>query len=242
MSMSRSDEADPSASGAAPARAGLLGPVEGARYEFSADLVTLTEARPAEAEAIRTIRTHIIARHIKDGRRGVAVCGPSAGVGCTFTAANLSVALAQVGIPTLLIDGDMRAPQLDTMIRPQVETFGLRHCIEHDGPPAGDCIHMEVLPNLSVLYAGGHADSAQELLAGEPFRRLIERSMRDYEFTIINTPPANLCADARRISSLIGYSIIVARANVTLTSEVGSLAEKLHEDGARVVGTILNEF
>ena len=60
------------------------------RYAFSSELVTLTDARPAEAEAIRTIRTHIIARHIDDGRRGLVVCGPRPGVGCSFTAATIT--------------------------------------------------------------------------------------------------------------------------------------------------------
>lgn len=216
-------------------------PAPTARYEMSADLVTLSDARPNEAEAMRTIRTHIVARHMKDGRRGIAICGPGPGVGTTFTATNLAVALAQVGVATLLIDGNMRTPGVERFIKPEVETPGLRHCIDADGPTPTECIHQEVLPNLSVLYSGGHADNAQELLASDNFRRLIDRSLRDYEFTVIDTPPANECADARRISSLIGYTVIVARANVTLTNEVAELADKLQEDGARVVGTVLNE-
>lgn len=216
-------------------------PPAAARYEFSTDLVTLVDHRPEEAEAIRTIRTHIIARHLKDGRRGLAVCGASKGVGCTFTATNLAVSLAQVGVATLLIDGDLREPRLDTLIRPQAEPTGVRQCLTDGGGEASSYIHPEVIPNLSLLYSGGVASNAQELLAGDPFRRLIERCLRDFEFTIIDTPPANLCADARRVSSLLGYALVVARANVSRVSELNALAGHLQEDGARVVGTVLNE-
>lgn len=222
-----------------PAQAGEAG--SAARYELSPDLVTLSEGRESEAEALRTIRTHIIARHMKDGRRGIAVCGPAEGVGCTFTAVNLAVSLAQVGIATLLIDGDMRSPGVESMIRPQQATLGLKQVISSDDVSLTECTHNEVLPNLSILYAGGQAENAQELLAGEGFRRLMERSLRDYEFTVIDTPPTKTCADARRIGTIIGYTLIVARANVTLTHEVSELAESLQEDGTRVVGTILNE-
>jgi capsular exopolysaccharide synthesis family protein len=211
------------------------------RYEFSGDLVTLTDARPSEAEAIRTVRTHIVARHIEDGRRGLAVCATTKGAGCTFTAVNLAVALAQVGIATLLIDGDLRAPQVEDFIRPQTLTGGLRQCIGDEGLLPSDVIHAEPLPNLSVLYSGGIADNPQELLAGESFRRLIDRCLRDFEFTIIDTPPTNRCADARRISSVIGYSLIVAKSNVSMMGDVAQLASKLQDDHARVIGTVLNE-
>src|SRR5881394_2257900 len=122
------------------------------RYELSGELVTLSDARPAEAEAVRTIRTHMVARHLEDGRRGLSVAGPTSGVGCTYTAANLAVALSQVGISTLLIDGDLRAPRVEEFIRPERPTSGLRQYLEDGG--AGrlhDHVHNEVLPNLSVL-------------------------------------------------------------------------------------------
>lgn len=211
------------------------------RYEFSPDLVTLVGDRALEAEGIRTIRTHIIARHIKDGRRGLAVCAASKNVGCTFTAANLAVSLAQVGVATLLVDGNMREPQLETMFRPQTSVPGLMQVLELDGDKTGPHVHAEVIPNLSLLYSGGQATNAQELLAGEAFRSFIQRSLRDFEFTIVDTPAANTCADALRISSMVGYALIVARANFSRVSEVSSLASELHEDGARVVGTVLNE-
>jgi len=211
------------------------------QYELSGDLVTLTDVRLSEAEAIRTIRTHITARHIKDGRRGIAVCAPSAESGCTFTAVNLALALSQVGTATLLIDCDMRSPSVERFIRPRTASTGLSDYIASEDMSASDCIHSEVLPNLSILYAGGASDNAQELLAAERFRQLIDRCLRDYEFTIIDTPPTNACADARRIGSIIGYMLIVARANVTLLNDVSTLAQRLQEDGTRVVGTVLNE-
>jgi capsular exopolysaccharide synthesis family protein len=218
-------------------------PTAGIQYEFSPELVTLVDHRPEETEAIRTVRTHIIARHIKDGRRGLAICAATPGVGCTFTATNLAVSLAQVGVATLLIDGNMREPSLERLVRPgNAATSGLKQCITEEGGYAGALIHPEVIPNLSLLYAGGVADNAQELLAGDAFRTLIERCLRDFEFTIIDTPPASICADARRIGTMVGYALIVARAHASRMADVSNLAGQLQEDGAQVVGTVLNEI
>jgi protein-tyrosine kinase len=210
-------------------------------YTLSPDLVTLSDARAAEAEAIRTMRTHIMARHLDDGRRGLAMCAATKGAGCTFMAANLAVSLAQIGVKTLLIDGDLRAPSIDQLIRPSQPSNGLKQCIVSPDLHSNDQIHVEVLPNLAVLYAGGVADNAQELLGAEAFKVLMQRCLRDFDFTIVDTPPTNLCADARRISTIIGYSVVVAKRNVSYYGEMASLAAQLEEDGARVVGTVLNE-
>ena len=209
------------------------------QYAFSSDLVTLTDGRPTEAEAVRTIRTHVIARHIDDGRRGVAVCGPKPGVGCSFTAVNLAVALSQVGISTLLIDTDLRQPSLETFIHPEEAP---EHRIARAAQAVSpiELIHPEVLPNLSLLYAGDVL-GGEELIGGEGFRRLMDRCLRDYEFTIVDTPPTSESSDALRVASIIGYALVVARTHVTLVKDVASLASQLQEDGALVVGAVLNE-
>ncbi len=212
------------------------------RHQFSSDLVVLANERPREIEAIRTIRTHILARHLEGGRRGLTVCSTAKGVGCSFIAANLAVAFAQVGVSTLLVDADMRAPEIDRFVRPAQPSLGLKQCIEAGARDATEFVHAEVLPNLSVMYAGGQADNAQELLGDERFKRLAETCLRDYELTIFDSPPAKDFADARRISKVVGYALIVAKRNVSLTADVATLAAELQEDGCSVVGSVLNEL
>jgi protein-tyrosine kinase len=208
--------------------------------ELSQSLATLTAPLSSAAEAIRALRTHVLAQHIHQGRRALAVCGPNSDVGCTFVAANLAVALAQVGISTLLVDGDLRSPMIDQMIKPRSQQEGLRACLSSPGSRVGDYIDFDVLPNLSVLYAGVGSANAQELLARDWFGDVMNFCMRDFEATIIDTPPANSFADSRRISHVVGYSLVVARRNKSLVSDVKTLVEQLIDDRVHVVGTVLN--
>lgn len=212
------------------------------RHQFSGDLVVLSNERPREIEAIRTIRTHILARHLEGGRRGLAICSPDKGAGCSFIAANLAVAFAQVGVSTLLVDADMRDPEIERFVRPTQASIGLKQCIEAGAADTADFVHADVLPSLSVMYAGDRADNAQELLGDERFKRLAETCLRDYELTIFDCPPAKDFADARRISRVVGYALIVAKRNTTLMSQVSSLSAELKEDGCSVVGSVLNEL
>lgn len=210
-------------------------------YAFSNDVVMLLDPNGARAEAVRTLRTHIMAQHVEDGRRGLAICAASSGVGATFIAVNLAVALAQIGVKVLLIDGDLRHAQVDGFIRPPQPVSGLRQCLESNDADLSSNLQGEVIPNLSVMFAGGVAASAQELLASDRFADVVERCLRDYDLTIIDTPPANSCADARRISTVAGYSLIVAKRHRSFVNDIKALAEQLREDRAQVVGSVMNE-
>jgi capsular exopolysaccharide synthesis family protein len=225
------------AQGFDPARSGASR--EG--YTFAPSLVMISRPLEGTAEAIRALRTHIMAQHVQEGRRALAICTPSKGAGCTFTAANLAVALSQIGVKTLLVDGDLRQPSVHQIIRPPRLADGLRHCLSTRDVGYDDSIETDVLPNLSILYSGGAAPNPQELLSNDRFQGLMQHWMRDYDLTIVDTPAANTSSDARRISTVCGYSLVVTRRHLTMVDDVRTLIAQIRADHGRVIGTILNE-
>jgi capsular exopolysaccharide synthesis family protein len=216
-------------------------PDGGGAYGFAPDMVTVLSPIDPRAEAIRALRTHVMAQHINLGRRALAVCAPSANVGCSFVAANLAVSLSQIGVNTLLIDGDLRRPALDLLIRPPQPSRGLAQCLQSPDAPFGADIDDGVLPNLSLMYAGHATANPQELLAGDRFRSLMKFCLREFDATIVDTPPANTSTDARRISGVAGYSLIVTQQNKTFVRDVATLAGQLQADRAVVIGTVMNQ-
>lgn len=210
-------------------------------FLLSPDVVVLSDPNGSRAEALRTLRTHIMAQHVVDGRRGLAVCAPAPAVGATFVAVNLATSLAQIGVKVLLIDADLRRPQVQSFIRPSIATPGLAECLIARDTDLSAYTQSEVIENLSVMFAGNPVADAQELLAGEHFSQVIERCLRDYDLCIVDTPPANSCADARRISTVVGYSIIVAKRHHTFVNDVKALTAQLREDRAQVIGSVMNE-
>lgn len=59
--------------------------------------------------------------------------------------------------------------------------------------------------------------------------------------TIIDTPPSNLSADARQVSSVVGYGLIVTGRDRTFIEDVKVLAGQLQGVHAKIVGTVLNK-
>jgi capsular exopolysaccharide synthesis family protein len=206
----------------------------------SKSLVTLSPQSSESAEAIRQLRTHVMVRHVEQGHRALAVCAASEGVGCTFVATNLAVALSQIGVSTLLIDADMRSPSIAEVFNYSAVKADLRNALSSD-MNFDDCIETDILPSLSILFSNGPAANAQELLAGARFETLMNYCLREFDATIVDTPPANAYSDVRRVSTVVGYSLIVARRNQSLLGDIKNLAEQLRGDRTEVIGTVLNE-
>lgn len=205
---------------------------------ISPTLVAMVESHSAGADAFHRIASEVINRHLSRGGRGFAVCGASSGTGVTFSAANLAVALSRGGVSTLLLEANLRGPGLQNLIRPQEAAGGLQQLLKLEADRE-DVVH-EVLPNLSVIFAGGSAPDADELVAGERFREVLRELMRSYECTIVDTPAANRYADGRTIATVMGYAVIVGRHGFTFLDDASLLAKQFAQDGVEVVGSIFN--
>jgi capsular exopolysaccharide synthesis family protein len=213
----------------------------GDKYEFSQSLVMLSAPAEATAESVRALRTHIVAQHIDYGRRALTICAPAPGLGCTFIATNLAVALSQIGLKTLLIDANLRAPAIDTYIRPQRDGPGLAQSLEKSDEIWLDSIRSDVIPDLSVMLAGGRVPDPQALLAKYRFETLVDFCLRNFDVTLIDTPPANACSDARLVSKVVRYSLVVARKNRTFVDDMKTLIGQLEADDVKVIGAVFNQ-
>lgn len=208
---------------------------------LSDSLVTLTRELSGTAESFRALRTHIMAQHLNQGRRALTVCAATAGVGCTFVASNLAVALSQVGVKTLLVDVNLRQPRLDALFGGSDDSIGLNQCLSPGAGEFGVYIASDLLANLSVMFAGGKPRNPQELLANDRFAELMNFCLRDYDMTILDTPPANSCSDVHRVATVVGYGMIVTRRDKSLVNDVRTLIDELETDGAMIVGTVMTE-
>ncbi|MHA6720039.1 CpsD/CapB family tyrosine-protein kinase [Sphingomonas sp. RS6] len=204
--------------------------------------LVLADPNGIEAEAIRGLRTRIVAQHLREGRRALAICAPSKGVGCTFTAVNLATSLAQIGVKTALVDANLREPAIGAAFGLSSEAPGLADYLSSADVEIDSIIHRSRLDQLSVIPAGRAVHSPQELLSSEQFRDVVSQLLREFEITIFDTTASNTCADAQRVSNVVGYSLIVARKDTSYIRDVTTLSRMLRADRATVVGCVLNGY
>jgi capsular exopolysaccharide synthesis family protein len=198
-------------------------------------------ASRSQMEAIDAIAGRLI-RMRPDGRPlAVAVCSVEQGDGASFVAAHVALAIAGSGYSTLLIDADLDHPTVPRLIAPAEGVPGLADLLRSDAVSIGDVVQPGPVAALSVIHAHGEGERPTELLATARFAALIDDCIRTYEFTIVDTPPANRSANALSVIDAVGAALIVARLDHTFMDDVATLARSCVETGAKVIGATLIE-
>jgi len=209
---------------------------------ISDEIVVLSDPASPRAESLRLLRTQIIAQHVGAGRRAFAVAAAVDGSGATYVAANLAVALSQVGIKTLLVDANLRSPRLDGVFGIDPNGPGLSTYLSMQVNRPERVVYDSVLPNLSVIPAGPPVARPQELLSGARFRAGVDILLRQYDVAIFDTPATNENADALTVAGLLGYALIVSRRDHGYVKDVQTLAQQLAASRATVIGSVLNDY
>src|SRR5256886_11805625 len=146
---------------------------------FSADLAVSRDALHPNAEQLRALRTQLLIQWSKLERepRALAIASPGSFEGRSYVTANLAVLFAQLGLRTLIIDADFRAPR-------QFEIFNVSDrvglsAVLSGRARAGAAMPAPALGPLPVLPAGARPTNPQELLlrpAPGAFLGLADRS------------------------------------------------------------------
>lgn len=225
----------------APARA-LDRPAAEPATPAAIESVMINDPQGLEAESIRALRTRLAAQHLREGRRSLAVCAAAAEAGCTYVAVNLAVAMAQAGVRTALVDANLRDPMIADLCSLPLSMPGLSDYLSSDSITMAEIVDSELMPNLAVIGGGETPSNPQELLSGARFRGLVDQLLREYDLTIFDTPPANICSDGQRVATMAGFSLIVSRKHKSYVEDVKTLAKQLRADRSVVVGSILNDF
>jgi len=202
-------------------------------------LIFLEEPQSITAESVRALRTRIMAQHLASGERAIALCAATANVGCSFIAANLAIACAQIGINTALVDTDIRAPMVHRLFGLPETGYGLADHLAQRAPKIDPCLQNGLVTSLTIVTAGSIPPNPQELLAAQRFQSFTEQITSRFDLTIFDTTPTNSCTDAQRVATVVGHALIIARKHTSFVSDVTTLSRLLRADRANLVGSVM---
>jgi succinoglycan biosynthesis transport protein ExoP len=217
----------------------------GSEEQYGQDLMMSDSASPVAESFRATLASILFERGDQPGPHVITVSSPSAGEGKSTVTSNMAIAMAETNRRVLLIDADLRRAR-------QHKIFGLNNAwgltnVIQDSVPI-ESYELEKLatptsiPRLWLLPSGPPVDNITGLLYSHRLLELIRRVGREFDYVLIDTPPLLAFADARVLGRITDGIILVLRSGVTDRSAAWAARNRLTDDGATVLGLILNDW
>ncbi len=200
-------------------------------------LVLLTAPQAPECEQYRTLRTQLFHAAEKKKTQVVTVTSTLAGEGKTSTVINLGLAIAQSEKRVLLIDGDLRRPNVATYLGTRAKA-GLGEALSGEGDPL-DLLFTIEGHELYLLAVSRESANPTELLSSERLPEMIAGLRQYFDFILIDSPPVLPFADARLLANHADAVVLVVRAGMAQYETVEKAIEAL--PAGKILGVVLND-
>jgi succinoglycan biosynthesis transport protein ExoP len=179
-------------------------------------------ARPAPAavrESFRTLAASLLYFNVDRQLSTVLITSPTKGDGKTTVAVYLAIALAKDGQNVVLIDADLRHPQVGVRlgIEPRI---GLSEVLTGQGHADDALVRVDVGDGdqggrLRVLAAGRTPPNPARLLISERMSSLRMKLAEEADIVVIDTPPLLNVSDAVPLLESVSGTVIVAKVGTT---------------------------
>lgn len=197
----------------------------------------MTKGMGSAAEAFRLLRTNLRFVDVDNPPRSVVVTSANPGEGKSTVSSNLARVLAASGMPTVLVDADLRKPVIAKIWKVDSE-IGLTQALAKDIPVA-DVVQPTKEDNLFILPAGRIPPNPSELLGSQRMKAVLEELEEDY-FVILDAPPVLPVTDAALLTATVGGAIIVVRTGKTYKEQLLLASKIMKQVDARIYGVVMN--
>jgi succinoglycan biosynthesis transport protein ExoP len=191
------------------------------------------------SEAIRRLRTNVEFAHLTDRSNAIVITSSIPQEGKTTTAINLAVSLAADGLRVMLIDANLRRPEVARML-------GLQNRVGLSTILTGQAKIEDVVLNwhgttLDILTSGPVRPNPSDILGSNAMTSLLRQLTGTYDVVLVDSPPLLLAADAVVLSTETGHTFIVVGIDRINRSQLGAALESLKLVDVNILGLVLNK-
>ncbi|NJK84598.1 MAG: polysaccharide biosynthesis tyrosine autokinase [Bacteroidales bacterium] len=192
------------------------------------------------SETFRTLRTNMQFLIRKNHFTAITITSADSGEGKTFCALNLSASLVMNGHKTLLAAMDLRKPNVYSNLNIKND-IGISTFLIGKHQPQ-EIIQTTGIPNLFIAPAGPVPPNPVELLNSEKLKEFFDFAREEFDFVIVDTPPACIVSDVFIINSFCDFSLFVVRMNYTKKYVTEFLEELKEKKALKNINLVINDI
>ncbi len=200
--------------------------------------IVLNNADRQVSEAFLTLHSSLRLHDESKNAKCMLVTSTIPGEGKSFTVTNLGLTFAAHGERVVLVDCDLRKPNVHKGLRLENAQGVIDVCT--GDKTLDEVIQKDVHKNFDVIAAGGRAKNPTHLLNSKNFETMITELRKRYDRVFIDTPPLAAVSDAMIILPLVDGSIFSIYFNKVRRKAAQFAATRLQESNVPNFGAILN--
>jgi exopolysaccharide transport family protein len=199
----------------------------------------LEEPTSMFAEAVRSVRLAVQrASRAKTGQL-VMVTSSLDGEGKTTLVANLALTLATIGARTILVDADLRNPEMTRSLCPRAR-HGLMDVATGEAT-LRNAILVDPITRLSILPSPptASATAVTDFVFSAGMAAIFDALRPHYDIIVVDTPPLMPLADSHALAELADWIVLAVGWDRTPRDILARAVEYLEPVQERILGTVL---
>ncbi|MER8848748.1 GumC family protein [Mesorhizobium australicum] len=206
-------------------------------------IASIADQKSGLSEAYRSLRTSLQFSGAQGAPRSLLVTSSEPSEGKSTTSVKLSQDFAALGAKILLVDGDLRKPNLHRL-------FGLDNAIGLSNlltntvrkEDLAGIFRATKYPNVTVLTSGTIPPNPADLLSSPKMALIITNLGKRFDLVIIDAPPVVGLSDAPILGRLAEGTLMVISTNQVTRKSAKKALKRLRAAGANVIGAAMSKF
>jgi len=206
--------------------------------QIDACIVTQHDPKSPVSEAYRTLRTNFQFATIKQKPKTIMVTSAVPGEGKTTTAVNMAVTMADCGMRVLLVDTDLRRPNVHRVLH-MPRGPGLADVLRGTAE-LSSVIRKTSVENMWVISSGRVPPNPSELIGSDRMQRLMDQLSAQFDLVVCDAPSVLVVTDPVLLATHVDSVTLVVSVNNARRETIQRAHKLLDTASADIAGVVLN--
>lgn len=190
-------------------------------------------------EAYNKLRTNLEYGFLNEGDNVISVASTISDEGKTDIVVNLGKSIARLGKRVLVLDCNLKNPQLHNALKLESISIGLNQLLSK-GMDYTDCVISTDIDRLDFIGSSGDELNSSELIDSSRMKDLMENVKKDYDFVILDTPEIKNSSDALVVSAMADGVVFVSELGNASRDDIVKAKEDLVKVKANILGLVVS--
>lgn len=206
-------------------------------------MASVADPKSGLSEAYRSLRTSLQFSGAEGAPRSLLITSSEPSEGKSTTSFKLGQDFAALGARVLIVDGDLRKPNLHRLFGLD-NTIGLSNLLTNTvrKEDLAAIFRTTKYPNVTVLTSGTIPPNPADLLSSPKMALIITNLGKRFDLVIIDAPPIVGLSDSPILSRLAEGTLMVISTNQVTRKSAKTALKRLRAAGANVVGAAMSKF